>query len=36
MEFDNKNDSGKFPFAYAVFFGTIVFILGAMLKYSQA
>ena len=35
-EFGNKEDSGKFPFAYAVFFGTIVFILGEMLKYAQA
>lgn len=35
-EFDNKEDNGKFPFAYAVFFGTIVFILGEMLKYAQA
>ena len=31
-EFGDKEDSGKFPFAYAIFFGTTVFILGAMLK----
>lgn len=33
-EFDNKEDRGKFPFAYAVFSGTIVFILVELIAIS--